>query len=58
MRLFLVCPTMRFEVLSYDAASGEAELKMVPGGAIVTQQLDIVALKRVGWKLVKEMDDA
>jgi len=58
MQLFLVCPKSAFEILEYDKETGKAKLKMLSNGAIVTDTIDIPALKKSGWKLVKEIDDA
>ena len=58
MQLFLVCPKSAFEILEYDKETGKAKLKMVSNGAIVEQTLNIAEMKSVGWKLVKEIDDA
>jgi hypothetical protein len=57
MKLFLVCQKSAFEILEYDQLTGKAKLKMLSNNAIVTDTIDIPALKKAGWKLVKEIDD-
>lgn len=53
MRMFLVCNSIRLEIISYNEQTKEAVIRNA-AGIQMSQHLDIQQLKQSGWKLIKE----